>query len=310
MLRTLRVSALPHFHWVVTILVAMVLAITVACESELKAVEVKVVEEVEMPASAEIESPKTTVQESDAASSGSESSPVSSSSSPTTSPLTPTPYPTLAPAQLQAAPDRGENIGPDLVRQPPDDTPNPDNAIIAADTGLSIEEVNSAIAFQNEFGDYARQIREQFPEQISAVWMDSPPGTEGPNTRGHIRFTGAIPTDIKTLDNVVLTGEGLISETDHKRRGAVAARALRDLGFNNFLTFYDPREDVIRIELLLTEGAIRPSKSEFIPEVRRSLGRAPELQGRAALLEATDIELTVLRGDGPILIIDNSNGDD
>ena len=295
--------AYAHLRCAVLVLAAMVLAIVAGCASEPEVVEVEVVEEVEVLASSELESRKAAVRESDATSAGTESSSASSALDPTAPTKTPTPYPTLAPIQVQEVSDHGEKIGPGLVRQTPDDTPNPDDAILAAETGLPMERIASAMASQESFGDYAQGIIKQFPDQISAVWMDSRPGTEGPNTRGNIRFTGAIPTDIKTMDNVVLTGDGLISMADHKRRAEVAATALSDLGYNNFLTAFDPRENVIHIELLLPEGAMQPSKSDIIPAVRQHIGRDLELQGRAAQVEAIDLELTVLRGPGPFLIL-------
>ena len=202
----------------VLVLAAIVLTIVAGCASDPEVVEVEVVEEVEVLASSELESLKAAVRESEATSAGSESSPASSASGPTVPTQKPTPYPTLTPIQVQEVPDHGESTGPDLVHQTPDDTPNPDDAILAAETGLPIERIASAMASQESFGDYAHELIRQFPDQISAVWMDSPPGTEGPNTRGNIRFTGTIPTDIKTIDNVVLTGDGLISMADHKRR--------------------------------------------------------------------------------------------
>ena len=300
----LQMLASAHLRYAVLVLAAIVLTIVAGCASDPEVVEVEVVEEVEVLASSELESRKAAVRESEATSAGSESSPASSASGPTVPTQKPTPYPTLTPIQVQEVPDHGESTGPDLVRQTPDDTPNPDDAILAAETGLPIERIASAMASQESFGDYAHELIRQFPDQISAVWMDSPPGTEGPNTRGNIRFTGTIPTDIKTIDNVVLTGDGLISMADHKRRAEIAARALSDLGYNNFLTAFDPRENVIHIELLLPEGAMQPSKSDIIPAVRQHIGRDLELQGRAAQVEAIDLELTVLRGSGPFLIFD------
>ena len=295
----LHMLASAHLRCAVLVLAAIVLTIVAGCASD-----PEVVEEVEVLASSELESLKAAVRESEATSAGSESSPASSASGPTVPTQKPTPYPTLTPIQVQEVPDHGESTGPDLVRQTPDDTPNPDDAILAAETGLPIERIASAMASQESFGDYAHELIRQFPDQISAVWMDSPPGTEGPNTRGNIRFTGTIPTDIKTIDNVVLTGDGLISMADHKRRAEIAARALSELGYNNFLTAFDPRENVIHIELLLPEGAMQPSKSDIIPAVRQHIGRDLDLQGRAAQVEAIDLELTVLRGSGPFLIFD------
>ena len=295
--------ASEHLRCAVLVLAAMVLAIAAGCEGEPEVVEVGVVENVEVHPSSELESWKAAVRESDATSERSESFPASSAPDPTIAAQKLTPYPTLTPIQVQEVPDHGENIGPDLVRQTPDDTSIPDDAILAAETGLPIERIASAMASQESFGEHAHEPIRQFPDQISAVWMDSPPGTEGPNTRGNIRFTGAIPTDIKTMDNVVLTGDGLISMADHKRRAEVAATALSDLGYNNFLTYFDPRENVIHIELLLPEGAMQPSKSDIISAVRQHIGRDLKLQGRAAQVEAIDLELTVLRGPGPFLIL-------
>ena len=308
--RILQLLAYAHLRCAALVLAAMVLAIAAGCAGEPEVVEVEVVEEVEVLASTEPESRKAAVRESDATSARTGRSSASSALDSTAPTKTPTPYPTLAPVQVREVSDHGENIGPDLVRQTPDDTPNPDDAILAAETGLSMGRIASAMASQGSFGEYAHELIKQFPDQISAVWMDSPPGTEGPNTRGNIRFTGTIPTDIKTMDNVVLTGDGLISMADHKRRAEVAAMALSDLGYNNFMTGYEPRKDVIDIEILLPEGVVQSSKSDLIPEMRRTFERIPELQGRAALLEAADIELTVLRGDGPFIILDDGSSDD
>lgn len=210
--------------------------------------------------------------------------------------------------QEQEAPDHKENIGPDVVRQTSDDTPNPDNAILAAETGLSIEEIDGAIALQKEFGEYAQGLLDQYPGQISAIWMDKPDGVLGPNTSGNVRFVGAVPTGIGTKDNVALTGAGLISLADHKLRAEVAAETLTMLGHNKFATFFDPKANVIQVELLLPEGTTEPSKAALIPAVRQQMGMKSELQGRAALLEVSDLELTVLQVSGPFITFLHSRG--
>ena len=308
--RMLHLSAFSYLRCAVLVLAAMVLAIAAGCASEPEVVEVEFVKEVEVLANSELESRSAAVRRSEAASARtgrSSASAVLDSIAPT---KTPTPYPTLALVQVREVSDHEDNIGPDMVRQTPGDTPNPDNAILEAETGLSMERIATAMASQESFGEYTHELIKQFPDQISAVWMDSPPGTEGPNTRGNIRFTGAIPKDIKTMDNVILTGDGLISMADHRRRAEVAAMALRDLGYSNFMTGYESRRDVIDIEILLPEGVVQPSKSDLFPELRRTFERFPELQGRAALLEEADIELTVLRGDGPLFILDDGRSDE
>ena len=211
-------------------------------------------------------------------------------------------------AQEQEAPEHEENIGSDVVRQTPNDTPNPDNAILAAETGLSIEEIDSAIASQKSFAEYAEGLIDQHPGQISAIWMDNPPGTEGPNTQGNVRFKGATPTSIETKENVILTGGGLMSLSEHKLRAELAATALSSQGYTNFATYYDPREDVIRIDLLLPEGTIQPSKLALMPAVRQQLVTEPGLQGRSGQLEAEDLKLVFSIGDGPFPTLHHSRG--
>ncbi len=201
-----------------------------------------------------------------------------------------------------------DSIGTDVVRQTPQDTPNPDNAILAEETGLSIEEIDRAMAAQKEFGEYAEGLLDQYPGQISAIWMDNSPGTEGPNTQGNVRFKGATPTGIETKSNVVLTGGGLISLSEHKLRAELAATALLSQGYTNFATYYDPREDVIRIDLLLPEGTIQPSKLALMPAVRQQLVTEPGLQGRSGQLKAEDLKLVFSIGDGPFLTLHHSRG--
>ena len=71
------------------------------------------------------------------------------------------------------------------MRQDPEAAPAPDNAILAAETGLPLEEIDQAMAFREEFSSYAEEPISRFPDQITAVWAASPPGARGPSTRGH-----------------------------------------------------------------------------------------------------------------------------
>ena len=183
-----------------------------------------------------------------------------------------------------------------------------DNAILAAETGLPLVQIDSAIAFQEAFGEYAEGLMSQYPGQISGVWMDSPPGALGPSTRGHIRFTGEVPEGVTDMENVVLTGEGLISMADQSRRAEIAAQVLVDLGYTAFATFFSPSENTINIELLLLEGVPEPSKSDLVTAIQQHVQRAQEFQGRASQVVETDVALTVLRGSGPFIVNEHSRG--
>lgn len=172
----------------------------------------------------------------------------------------------------------------------------PDVVILAKETGLPLKSVERAIAFQQAFAKYAVELMIRYPNQISVVWTEPVP-----NTRGHVQFVGEVPPQEVAPQNVVLTGGGLISMADHKRRAELAAKALVDLEHRNGLTFFDPILKVIRVELKLPEAAPQPSKPALVDAVQRRVRSDPALKGRAAVVGAADLELTVIRGDGPIV---------
>ena len=212
----------------------------------------------------------------------------------------------------------GPDTEPDVVRQDESAAQATDTALTAKQTGLPVESVERAIAFQQAFGDYVDELIVRFPDQISAVWMEPVP-----NTRGHVQFTWEVPPEVTSEierqglidpNNVVLTGGGMISRADHSRRAELAAEALVDLGYRNFITFFDPIGNVIRIELQLPEGASRPSKLDFVSAVQsrvraeRNQSREAGFQGRAATVDALDLELTVMTGSSPIATLDIRRG--
>ncbi|MCH7697723.1 MAG: hypothetical protein IH865_02110 [Chloroflexi bacterium] len=204
----------------------------------------------------------------------------------------------------------GRQIEPDVVRQDESAAQAADIALLASETGLPVESVEDAIAFQQAFAKYADELIIRFPDQISVAWMEPVP-----NTRGHIQFTGEVPSEVISelkgqglldANNVVLTGGGMISMADHARRAELAGKALVDEGYRNFLTFFDPIDKVIRIELKLPEGTAQPSKLDVLGAVQNRV-RA-QLQGRAATVDASGLELTVITGSGPIITNHHSRG--
>jgi len=124
-----------------------------------------------------------------------------------------------------------------------------DNALLAQEIDVPVEQVEQAMAFQDAFAAYAEDLRSRYPDQISAVWTEPVP-----NAKGHIEFIKAVPSEVtaelETLGflnptNVILTGEGLIMLADHYRRAELAATALQDLGYQNFITFFDQDTNMI-----------------------------------------------------------------
>ncbi len=196
-----------------------------------------------------------------------------------------------------------EDIEPDAAQEVTYEDENTfpltDHILIADQTGLSVEEVARRLDFQDEFGEYAGSLKQEFPDQISGVWLDSPPGTVGPNTRGNVRFTGTAPPGLELMDNVVYIEGGMISIKDQKRRQTAATQAVKELGYRSYVTFFNHPDNVIRIELILPEGTRHPSVLDLAAALQKRLAKIPELQGRAARVEPDDIDLIIFTGTGP-----------
>jgi hypothetical protein len=222
-----------------------------------------------------------------------------------------------APATYAQGPDDFD-IEPGVVRQDERAAQAADIAILARETGLPVQRVERAIAFQHAFAAYADTLLSRYPDQIAAVWTEPLP-----NTRGHVQFTGAVPAEVTAEigslgvlgpHNLALTGDGKISMADHVRRAELAAAALVDLGYQDAITLFDPTAQVIRIELQLPAGAAQPKIGDLVGAVQKRVradrdqrGKA-RLLGRAATVAASDLDLTVLTGSGPIVTDDHSRG--
>ena len=187
-------------------------------------------------------------------------------------------------------------------------------AILARETGLPLERVESAIMFQQAFSAYTGELFTRYADQISVVWTEPVPGTTG-----YIQFVDAIPPTVGTWEfrspgNVVLLEGGMITLADHKRRAELTAVALADLGYQNAITFFDPFDQVIQIELQIPEGVAPPSTSELVGAVQNRVhadtneSGEPQMRDRAAIVQAHDLELTILTGSGPIINLQSSRG--
>ena len=208
-----------------------------------------------------------------------------------------------------------EPIDPSVVLETPDTVPYPDSALTAAALDVSTAEVISELAARDAFDDYVDRIIEQFPGQISGIWMDSPDGSNGLNMRGNIRFKGEVPAGIGTMENVRLIGGGGLSLDDHYRRAGEVEEALWNytahLGYQ-YLSGYEPDSDKIVIMMQIPEAksASVPRIADFLAAFNQHLAGVSELRGTAAgtLLTADDIQLDITIKDGPMISFQHSRG--
>ena len=216
--------------------------------------------------------------------------------------------------QEEVAP-HDEPIDPSVTLETPDTVPYPDSALTAAALSVSTAEVISELAAQDAFDDYVDRVIEQFPGQISGIWMDSPDGSSV-NTRGNIRFKGEVPAGISFMENVRLIGGGGLSLDEHYRRADEVEEVLwnyyyTQLGYE-YLSGYEPDSDKIVIMMQIPEvkSASVPSIEDFLAAFNQHLAGVSELRGTAAgtLLTADDIQLDITIKDGPMISFQHSRG--
>lgn len=216
----------------------------------------------------------------------------------------------------------GVNAEASVVRQGELAAQSDDIGRLASEVGLSTDQVASAIAFQQLFGRYADELIERYPNQISSVRVDPVP-----SQRGHILFVDQVPEEVNvelskpaltsrvgvakddialTSENVVIAGNGRISMAEHASRTQLAAQALVDQGYRNSVTFFNPVDNKLHIELQLHEGAEQPSQGILAQAVENRLQTSLtsddgiQLNGEAAIFNEEELELTFITGTDPL----------
>lgn len=189
-----------------------------------------------------------------------------------------------------------------------------DIELAASGSGMSVEAIERAVAFQEAFDTYALEVLEQYPGQISMVYVDPAPAT-----KGYIQFVDEVPTALSRADSSLLargtlslTGNGGISLDDQEKRAVLAADALVELGYKNHVTFFDHQTRKIKVELQLPKanGVEVFSVSNLKTELQSKIADAAksQLQGLAAQVNSSDIDLEIIRRDGPIVQPTSTHG--
>lgn len=192
-----------------------------------------------------------------------------------------------------------------------------DISILADETGFPLEDVEQAILFQEAFAAYTANLLSDYPNQISAIWVDPVPSTEG-----YIRFVDTAPAEVLTdleaqtaldPDNVSIIEKGQLSIEEHRQRAGMVAKALVDLGYQHALVFPDTVNEMIQVDLKIPEEEAA-SEVETVVEAtqdRIQLEQDKEgvqLQEEAAVIDASDLEITISRGTDPIIEFNKRGG--
>lgn len=200
-------------------------------------------------------------------------------------------------------------LPPGVVKQSEAEAEADDIARTAAETGLSTSAIKTASAFRAAFDTYVGELRDKYDGQIAAAFAKRIPAMEG-----ILRFVGDVPPDVVTEIsrrgwNVALSGGHGISIDEQHMRNRVVAQALVDARYSNFVSFYDVEDDVIRVRFKVREGHPQPDRADVAAATQRRLSDTESpLQGRAAQVLETDIEVEIKTGNGPIVTPAHSRG--
>jgi hypothetical protein len=190
----------------------------------------------------------------------------------------------------------------DVIKQDAAAALQADIALVAAGRSVSAERVAKAIAFQERFTEYAQRLDARFPNQISRIWLEPAPATQG-----YIGFTGDVPA-YKAMKDVELFGDGVLTRAEHAARAEVAADALKAAGYRNFLTHFDAERGAIRVELRVGEKAWAPSEKEVLSLVSDEITHAERKSRPALRFAAPEVDLRIIRAEGPIYTPEWSRG--
>lgn len=162
---------------------------------------------------------------------------------------------------------------------------------------------------QGEFGRYVNKLYARFPGQIARIWKEP-----APSTKSYIQFVGQIPDSVlqdieqnKVPDDIMITGGATISFEDQVKRAKIAARGLRNAGFVNSSSFYDPVNDVIQLDIKIPEQAARPDANLILNAIQDAL-RGTEFRNQIRTLKMEDLNIKTIRGEGPIMEFDHAPG--
>jgi hypothetical protein len=219
----------------------------------------------------------------------------------------------LSTASVTTGAHEFEDLPPGVVHVDSETATEHDRQLMAEQTGIPRESLNTALDFQEAFTLYGMDVLiPRFEEQIAAIWVDPAPAT-----RGYVRFVGEVPEDVRLeavrrgLD-VELIGGDEFSMADQVLRSETVAKALVWAGYQNFVTGPDHASGKIAIQLYQPEGALEPSVVKVLPKVQEYFAKfgPPDLVGRAAEIKEDDLEIVVSQGPGPTVHPDITIGSD
>lgn len=186
---------------------------------------------------------------------------------------------------------------------------NTDINLVVKETGFSEDSIRETIKFQESFGIYADKILKYYPNKVSSIYVNKIPAMQG-----HIRFIGEVPKELVMAiekegqeNKIILTGGEKNSFNQNLKRAELVSKALHNIKIYNTAIFFDQIKNVIQIELKLSEKEEAPSLEKLINNIRKTLKNS-SLSKEAIIIDESDLNLKIIRGDGEIMSFEYTRG--
>ncbi len=178
-----------------------------------------------------------------------------------------------------------------------------DTATLAVELGKEVEEIKSALAFQDKFEDLFKKIVKKHPGKIARVWLEPNAGH-----KAYIQFVDTAP-ELKTDLNVEITDGAQYSFQEQEGRAKYLSRLLRDSAYNNFLTYFDHTSGQIKLEMKTSDR----SKALTVQSLQSLLSNKNATletdENRAyGNISIEDIDLEVIEAPGEIYELEYARG--
>ncbi len=193
-----------------------------------------------------------------------------------------------------------------------------DTALLAEQSGNPFDSVDKSVRSKRAFADYAEELSLRYPDQISSIYTNPVP-----QKGGYIQFVGIVPEEVireieerelgdLDFSDVVIAGGGMVPLAQHYHHAELTAEAMADVGYRNLVAFYDPIEQVVRVEIKLPEDVDAPSSTQILDLVQNRAATEQALgdDGTVTAVTVQDfaLEIVVIRGTGPMVVPESGRG--
>ena len=177
-----------------------------------------------------------------------------------------------------------------------------DISLLTRELGASTEEIQESLAFQEQFEELFTNLIENYPNQISRVWLEPAPAQQA-----YLEFVGEAP-EVNTSLNVDIFSGGEFSFLEQNERVSYLNDLLKANNYANFVIFYDHKTGLIKLEIKVERHSLAPTLEELDWILSNPNVLDADEESVFRQLSVREIDYEVVVGPGEIYELDHSRG--